>query len=71
MMDSDEQVLPVGTRCRLTGLGAKRNPRRIATHCVVIGIGSTKNQVRVKFDGETTPQTLHRSYVEQDDQFQN
>jgi hypothetical protein len=71
LTDSDNQILPVGTRCRLSVLGAKRNPRRGATHCTVIGSGSTKNQVRVKFDGETTPQTLHRSYLEKDGQFQN
>jgi hypothetical protein len=64
LTDSDKQFLPVGTRCRLSVLGIKRFPRLADDHCTVIGKGKTKNQVRVKFVGKKTPQTLHRSYLE-------
>jgi hypothetical protein len=63
-MDSGEQIFPVGTRCRLSELGAQRLPRVVNNYCTVVGNGKTKNQIRVKFNGEKTPQTLHRSYLE-------
>ncbi|MDB5514291.1 MAG: hypothetical protein JWQ17_1049 [Tardiphaga sp.] len=63
-MDSGEQIFPIGTRCRLSVLGAQRLPRVVNNTCIVVGNGKTKNQIRVKFAGEKTPQTLHRSYLE-------
>jgi hypothetical protein len=62
--DGGEQIFSLGTRCRLSVLGAQRFPRGVNNYCTVVGKGKTKNQIRVKFDGEKTPQTLHRSYLE-------
>jgi hypothetical protein len=40
-------------------------PRQTQHVCTVVGAGKTGNQVRVKFDGSRTAQTLHRSYLEE------
>ena len=62
---ADKEYLRVGSRCRLSSLGLKNMPRQTQHVCTVVGAGKTRNQIRVKFDGSKTAQTLHRSYLEE------
>jgi hypothetical protein len=63
--NADDEGLKIGSRCRLSALGCKRLPGQVDNICTVVGSGKTKNQIRVKFDDSKTPQTLHRSYLDQ------
>jgi hypothetical protein len=62
---TDKEYLKAGSRCRLSARGLKSMPRQTQHVCTVVGVGKTGNQLRVKFDGSKTTQTLHRSYLEE------
>lgn len=59
------EEIKVGMRCRLSALGLKKMPRQSRLDGTVVGVGRTINQVRVRFDGYKSAQTLHRSYLEE------
>lgn len=56
--------LEVGARCRLTELGKLRSPKLASKVGSVSKKARAKNQVHLLFDGNKTPITLHRTYVE-------
>lgn len=55
--------LTIGSRFRIKSRGtfSRRMEGRTGT---VIGFAQTKSAVRVLFDGQKHPQTLHRSYLQ-------
>jgi len=62
-----EIYLNTGDRVRLTELGISRCPRiKVRTGSIVAlpRYGSGSATVRVLFDGNRVPTTLHRSYLE-------
>jgi hypothetical protein len=65
MVGSDRSKPPIaiGTRFRLSILGAARNPRLAEKEGTVIGNSRLNNSVRVLFDGRKTPMSLHREYI--------
>ena len=60
----DNEGFAIGARCRLSAVGSSRIRRRAGDHCIIIGISKTGTQIRVQFESDKTPQTLHRSYLE-------
>jgi len=68
-MESDQQ-LTVGARVRLSQVGVARSPKMKVRTGVVIALpfhDSGSASVRVLFDGKREPRTVHRSYVELDE----
>jgi hypothetical protein len=57
--------LPMGTRFKMSALGAARNPRLAQKQGTVIGGSRLNRSVRVMFDGRKSPMSLHRDYIEQ------
>jgi len=55
--------LAVGSRFRVKSLG-KHSRRLDGRTGRVVGFAHTKNALRVILDGQKSPQTLHRSYLE-------
>jgi hypothetical protein len=58
--------LKVGSRFRLSALGAKRCHRFKSQTGVIVGLSPTGSSLRVTFEGRRQPVTLHESYVEPD-----
>jgi hypothetical protein len=56
--------IPVGTRFKMSPLGATRSPGLADKQGTVIGGGRYATSVRVRFDGYKTPTSLHRDYIE-------
>jgi hypothetical protein len=56
--------LELGSRCRLTRLGAERCPRLAGQVGIVVGFSRANSSIRVLFDGNKTARSLHRSYIE-------
>jgi hypothetical protein len=55
----------VGTRFRMSALGAARNPRLADKEGTIVGGSRLNSSVRVLFDGRKSPISLHRDYIEQ------
>ena len=57
-------AIPIGTRIKMSELGALRCPR-IAKKCgVVIGGSQNPSSVNVRLDGNRSPTSLHSDYLE-------
>jgi hypothetical protein len=54
----------IGTRIRMSPLGAARCPRLAGKEGTIIGRGCYRSIVRVIFDGSKSPISLHRDYIE-------
>jgi hypothetical protein len=55
----------VGTRFRMSALGAARNPRLADKEGTIVGGSRLNSSVRVLFDGRKSPMSLHRDYIQQ------
>ncbi|MDN5005269.1 hypothetical protein ACFQZO_30895 [Bradyrhizobium sp. GCM10027634] len=65
-MDENDALLvdlAVGSRFRVKSLG-KYSKRLDGRTGRVVGFAHTRNALRVILDGQKSPQTLHRSYLE-------
>ncbi len=62
--DSDDFTLKSGARCRPSELGRLRSPKLAAAAGTILRRPRIRNQVVVLWDGNVTPITLHRTYVE-------
>ena len=56
--------LPVGVRVRMSALGASRCTRLANKTGTVVGGSVYINSISVLFDGNRSPRTIHRAYVE-------
>ena len=56
--------LPVGVRVRMSALGASRCARLANKTGTIVGGSVYVNSVSVLFDGNKSPTTIHREYVE-------
>ncbi len=63
MIDEDKFVFPIGARVRFNKLGAACSPKMSSRVGTVVKAASS-NGVRVVFDGAKTINTIHRSYLE-------
>jgi hypothetical protein len=54
----------IGERIRISALGASRCPRLAGKTGKVVGRSIYINSVSVLFDGNRSPSTIHRDYVE-------
>jgi hypothetical protein len=54
----------VGVRFKLSPLGSRRSPNLAGKEGVIIGGSLYPKSVRVRFDGNKSPKTLHRDYIE-------
>jgi hypothetical protein len=63
-MPSKPSAIPLGTRIKMSELGAARCPRIADKRGVVISGSRNPNTVWVRFDGNMSPTSLHRDYVE-------
>ncbi len=61
---NDDFTLESGARCRPSELGRLRSPKLAATAGTILRRPRIRNQVVVLWDGNVTPITLHRTYVE-------
>jgi hypothetical protein len=59
--------LKPGDRVHLNELGASRSPKIRVRTGTVVALASRSSSVGVLFDGNKRPTTIHRSYVERDD----
>jgi hypothetical protein len=57
--------IPVGSRVKMSALGAARCPRIAEKQGIIVGTGRYSNSIRILFDGSKLPVSLHRDYVEQ------
>jgi hypothetical protein len=57
--------IAMGTRIRMSALGAARSPRRAEKEGVIVGCSRLNCSVRVLLDGYKSPISLHRDYIEQ------
>lgn len=63
-MPSKPSAIPLGTRIKMSELGAARCPRIAEKRGMVISGSRNPNTVWVRFDGNMSPTSLHRDYVE-------
>jgi hypothetical protein len=54
----------IGARFKMSALGLKRSPTFAGKEGVVIGRGRYYRSLRVRFDSNKSPTTLHRDYIE-------
>jgi hypothetical protein len=59
--------LKPGDRVRLNKLGASRSPKIRVRTGTLVALSSRSTSFGVLFDGNKRPTTIHRSYVERDD----
>lgn len=57
-------AVPIGTRFRMSELGAARCPRLADRTGIVIGGSRNPSTIHVRFDGNVTRTALHQDYVE-------
>ena len=55
----------IGSRFKMSALGAARSPRLADKEGIIIGYGRVNSSIRVLFDGSKCPISLHRDYIEQ------
>jgi hypothetical protein len=63
--DSSSAAISVGSRVKLSALGAARCPRIAEKQGVVVGVGRYSNSLRVLLDGSKLPVSLHRDYLDE------
>ncbi len=56
--------LSIGVRVRMSALGASRCARLAKKTGTIVGGSVYANSISVLFDGNRTPTTIHREYVE-------
>jgi hypothetical protein len=56
--------ITIGSRVRMSALGAERCPRLAENVGTVVGGSIYKNSVSIRFDGKKSSVTLHRDYIE-------
>jgi hypothetical protein len=54
----------IGNRFRMSRLGSARSPILAGKEGIIIGDGRYYRSVRVRFDGNKSPTTLHLDYIE-------
>lgn len=64
MMDEEIDRPPIGSRVKMSELGAARCPSYAGRTGIVVGWGRSNISVSVRFDGNRTPTPLHPTYVE-------
>jgi hypothetical protein len=57
--------LVIGTRFKMSVLGAARNPRLAEKEGIIVGSSRINSSVRVLFEGRKSPMSLHRDYIEE------
>jgi hypothetical protein len=57
--------IAMGSRVRMSALGAARCPRIADKEGILVGEGRYSNSLRVLVDGSKLPVSLHRDYIEQ------
>jgi hypothetical protein len=57
--------IAIGSRVRMSALGAARCPRITDREGIIVGCGRYSNSVRVLFDSYKSPVSLHRDYIDQ------
>ena len=57
--------IAIGSRVRMSALGAERCPRIADKEGIIVGEGRYSNSLRILFDGSKLPVSLHRDYIEQ------
>jgi hypothetical protein len=57
--------IAIGTRFKMSALGAARSPRLAKKEGTIVGVSRINSSLRVLFDGSKSPISLHRDYVEQ------
>jgi len=57
--------IAIGSRVRMSALGAARCPRIADKEGILVGEGRYSNSLRILFDGSKLPVSLHRDYIEQ------
>jgi hypothetical protein len=57
--------IAMGSRVRMSALGAERCPRIADKEGIIVGEGRYSNSLRILFDGSKLPVSLHRDYIEQ------
>jgi hypothetical protein len=57
--------IAMGSRVRMSALGAARCPRIADKEGILVGEGRYSNSLRILFDGSKLPVSLHRDYIEQ------
>jgi len=57
--------IAVGSRFKMSALGAARSPRRAEKQGIIVGRSRLNSSVRVLFDGYKSLISLHRDYIEQ------
>jgi hypothetical protein len=63
-MRDGETELKRGKRVRLSTLGKQRSPKVKVHTGILVGMSRRGGAVLVLMDGNRTPTTLHRSYIE-------
>ena len=57
-------ALQVGDRVKMSALGSERSPLLAKKVGTVSGVRRDSRTIFVRFDGNRTPTTLHRDYIE-------
>ena len=55
---------PVGSRFKMSALGAARSPRLADKRGIIVGTTRHSRSIRVLLDGSKFPVSLHRDYIE-------
>jgi hypothetical protein len=63
MIDQKTDRIVVGTRFKMSKLGAARCPELADRAGIVIGVSSRTTGITVLFDGTRRPTYLHRDYI--------
>jgi hypothetical protein len=63
-MAAEKPEITIGARFKLSELGASRSPRLAVKIGTIIGVGRHNSSITVMFDGNKSPTSLHRDYIE-------
>ena len=62
-MNRETDKIAVGTRFKISKLGAVRCPSLADKFGIVVGLGRHNTGITVLFDGDRRPTCLHRGYI--------
>jgi hypothetical protein len=62
-MNRETDGIAVGTRFKISELGAVRCPNLADKIAIVVGLSRHNTGLTVLFDGDRTPTCLHRGYI--------
>jgi hypothetical protein len=62
-MNRETDRIAVGTRFKISELGAVRCPKLAGKIGIVVGLGRHNTGITVMFDGDRRPTCLHRGYI--------